>query len=359
MLADQNNVIGFNSKSFYTALNSILNDIKEESENTHKNYLGTYRNFFQFILGKSLDNISWDDIKKIDFPTIQNYVDHLKKKSKLPTVKAKIAALNTLYDRLHSWDNSINKELFGQLKKIKITSQIKKEGRYGALTISEVNKLLKFASEQKCKGRENFGLEQKLFFEFALTLAIRKESILSLKWENIMKVLDKNSGEEVWVVYGYEKRKDIEKAINEDFFNRLSELKNKETKQTDYVFNICEQTLRKTLKDFCAENGIGENRKIKIHSLKKTSGDRTFDMTGGNIKLTADQLQHSDINTTYNDYLGQNMSYTEQPSFFLNFDEVNAIDTIKLDEYTKEQLIEAISKCNKNIINQICKNIEK
>jgi integrase len=187
-----------------------------------------------------------------------------------------------------------------------------------------------------------------MFFKLAFQTCIRLDALITLTWEQIKQEYDRKTKENIWVIVTWDKGKDNIKAIPESLYNELVKLKEENT--GDKLFEINSKTLGKTLKRFCKDNGIKEDRNLVIHSLKKTGEDFVFEVTGDIIK-TAQAGNHSSIEMEYQHYLGQNNSFASQTSYSLFND--NLVNKDVLDNWSKEELLKAIKKCRPFVISEI------
>lgn len=348
----KSNVVGFKNDSVYQAIDNFLYDKSERSKNTAYNYKRYYEEFFMFAIGKELKDLTWDDIINIGYDDVLMFRRYLRssKKNSPKTANIKVIALRTLWTEL----NKINGSVDVKVVNLKPLREDRIDTQYGSLTEDEISSLFQFAEKQYS------GLTQRMFFETAFVTGFRKQALLNLKWKNIKKRLDKTTNEEVWCICIKDKGKEVIKPISDDFYSRLIKLRfichnNKGVcdKNNDPVFVISDKTLEKTLKKFCKEYGISEDRNIVIHSIKKASMDYVWNNTKDIVK-TAQQGNHSTIEYAYNTYLGKNESYVDNPSYYL-FD--SDVDISCLQQLSKDEIIDVIMNCNsyvkKEIVNKI------
>jgi hypothetical protein len=253
------------------------------------------------------------------------------------SVNQKISHITSLFNHLHEKDRDVDPKI----TKLELLPHDEINASYGSLSKQEVDGLIQFAGQRDYKPEV-----QQLFFETLFVIAIRQNFIFKLKWEDIKLLPDRKSGKSVWTICQFEKGKYNYTALSDEFYNKLCTLKNEYTSDSNYVFAvdgknvINEKTVSKTLKDYCESVGIGEDRKIKLHSIKKSSGDFVFSMTSGDILATARHLKNRP-ETAMNFYLGKNRQYADQASYNLfNLE----LDYSVLDRLSKEELIEIIKQ---------------
>ena len=333
-------------KPLYDMISLILEELKERSINTSKSYEGYYREFFKLTLNKEMEFVTWEDILKINYESVLKYRNSLKKNNINKTINIKIASLNTLYKELHKADRRID---LITVDLNKLPEDEDDSSSYGSLTHEEVMALLEYCDSLPNKQKP---LIKKLFFETAYITAIRQGALLKLTWNNIKRITDKKTGVRVWVIRIKDKGKTDDTPITDEFYSRLYELK--KTADTNRVFNVTIKTLAKTLEDFCGYYGIEKERNIVIHSLKKASIDKVYHETR-DLNKTARHGHHTGVEMVYRNYEGRNETLIDKPSYSVFNNDTNALE---LEEYTKEQLIEAIGKCGQSFINEILSKLK-
>lgn len=342
-MKQENNVVNIDSKSFQYALRLFLNDLR--SENTYKTYFSCYRDFFNFATGKELDEIDWNDVLAIQYDDMLMYKQYLKKKKKFTnnTINQKIRALKSLWIGLKRINNDIDINVVS-IKPYKNTTINGSDG----LTEQEAIQLLEYAKNRPWKGYVQY-----MFFKIAIVTALRKSSLLNLKWKDIKQLKDKQSNELYWCIVVHDKTDTKPRPIRDDIYRELLELKDLRYTDgmrinDDRVFKISEDKLVETLKDFCKEYGI--NRKITLHSLRKTSADLANSLSDHDIKKIQHQTGHKNAQILVETYQGTNYSFKDYPGLMMFQDN---IDVNRLYDYGKEQLIEVIKKCSDSTIREI------
>lgn len=351
-LEEKRQEIKTSKKSLYNMIRLILDGLRERSENTASSYEGYYREFFKITLGKEMEDVTWEDLISITYEKVLGYCEKLKKNNINKTINIKVASLKTLYRELYKADRRVD---ILAVEVNKLPEDEDESITYGSLTEEEIHALFDYCLNLPHREKP---LIKKLFFETAYITAIRVGALLNLKWENIKRVKDKD-GLEMWVIKVKDKGSVTTTPITDEFYEKLCELKSivhsdgLRDKPTDRVFNVTKKTLAKTLKDFCEAYGIDESRNIVLHSLKKASIDKVYYETR-DINKTARHGHHKGVEMVYKHYQGKNEKLSNRPSYALFGEEQ---DLSKLEEATKEQLIEAIRKCGKSIINEVISNL--
>ena len=324
-------------RSLGNCINLILS--RCSSENTANNYRGFYNGFFMYHFNKNYLDVSWDEFTSLTYDNILEYINYLKDTSRINTVKTKVAAILSLARELNKINSNVNPEIFN----VKLEKVNPKSTEFGAFTEKEINQLLEYTKNMDRDKR----YEQYMFFKLSVATAHRVQALLSLTWNDIVK--KSHNDKDVWCIVVHDKTDDFITPISDDLYYELYEMfeGNKDSK----VINVTSKTLARTLNRFCEEYGIDvKGRKLVLHSLKKTAGDIVFNKTNDIVK-TGNFLHHSNINTSYNRYLGKNSNLTELPSYSM-FNEDRDIKD-KLESLSKEELLRAIYAAGTGTINSV------
>jgi integrase len=347
-----NNVVGLFIDTPIAQINHFLQGY--DSENSRTTYENHYRQMFMFICHKEMENIIWDDIQNITIEQVKMYRDNLKKQYKNNTINQKMFACKALWDELFE-NGRVNKNVFN-LRKIKLKE---KKNSHGSLTEKEMDLLLDFClNHEKQKP-----VTKMLYFKFLYITGLRKNIAQSIMVDDIIRKVDIQKQEEVWVIDKEDKGKDREVSIRDTFYNELYKnyINEKETwgYKDNKLFHINDDTIDSVLERFCKYYNIDKiTRNITQHSIKSASGDRVFNRTG-DIKITAKHLGHDNIQTSYDHYLGKNDNYTEQPSYSLDND--YSYDMLEgLGDNTILKLIKNYTeRCGNDIVDKLCMELER
>jgi integrase len=217
-----------------------------------------------------------------------------------------------------------------------------------ALTEQEAEMLLDFAKKQDFKP-----MVQYMFFKIAILTALRKDSLLKLQWNNIRRRTDRETGKEFYCISVYDKTDRRIIPLRDDVYEELQILKDPAYMtgmkiEDNRVFKISEDKLVETLKKFCEEYGI--QRKITLHSLRKTSADIAYSIVDGDIKRIQEQTGHKSVQVLVNRYQGTRSSLSNYPGLMM-FDD--SLDMGMLEQYSKEEIVKAIGKCGKGVLREI------
>ena len=234
--------------------------------NTKRSYENTYKEFFLYFFNKKFENCSWDDIKSLNYIDIIEYIKTMEIRYSYNTIKSRLGALQFLAKELCKIKpNCLNPLIFS----VKLNKQ-KENTEYGALSYDEAIQLLSYTKGLNIPT----STIQYLFFKTTLSTAHRVSSLLNITWNDIKMVKENNM--DIPVIYTYDKTSIFKTPISNNLFSEIKE-KLFEGCMTDKVFKVSQTTLNRTITSFCKEYGINQKeRKIVVHSLKKTSGDIAY-----------------------------------------------------------------------------------
>ena len=342
-----NNVVGLNNSSAANTIERFLSEYN--SKNTIKTYRQHFNRMFMYTCGKKIDDITKDDLRSIDITKIREYKVFLKNNHyEDSTINQTVLTCSTLWQYLEKED-LVAKDYFKR-ETTKPNKEDVGKNSYGALTQEELNQLYDY-----CLSLNDRGLTKKLYFEFLATLTCRKTAAQELKLSEIRRTLNKKDGQYYWVVNSFDKTKIIDRAIANEFYQRLSDNFNSygdKDKEKGLLFNVENQTLEKTLNDFCKEYNIDKaGRNICQHSLKSTGLDIIYDVFN-DIKVVAEAGGHSDIHTTYKHYLSKQKNYALQPSILLSKSPEDCVK--ELDQLSREELMDIIATSDKFVAIKLC-----
>lgn len=350
-----NRVVSINSNKerelrLIDAINLILS---RRTYNTAKTYRNVYKDFFYFTFNKKLEKCTWQDLEKLTYADVLEFISFCEIRSSYNTLKTKIGALQSLSKELNKIKlNCLNSAIFS----VKLNQKAIKNNAYGAFTEKEAYDLLDYTKNMDTEK----SMVQYLFFKTIIVTAHRLNSLLTLRWKDIKKVREDDI--DIWVINIYDKTNYFETPISTELFNELKiNLFNGD--QNSKVFNISEKSLGNTLHKFCNIYNIDKKgRNLVIHSLKKTSGDIAYKKTN-NIVQVARHLKHSNINTAYSYYLDRNSKLSNSISYTMLKDNT-IIEDFKKKVYSLdlnvEQFVDLISEvCEVGTIYSILNKIEK
>lgn len=331
-------------KSFYQCYQIWMRAIEKESVNTYRSYARTYREFFNFVLNKEINNVTWEDVEGItntDFWEFRSY--------QCERGLSKVSANVCNYHLRWLWKMAArqNKNINSDTALVKPYKDHRDQTKLGSDTLewNEIEKLIEYAKTA------DFHPEiQALFFEFATVVPLRYSAMRDLCWNCLSQ--ENYHDKKVWVVSVWDKGVLHKHMISDDLYERLQVVKTVFhkgigflNKADDPIFYISRQKLMETIEGFKQKYGI--NKKITPHSLKKGSAQAVYDMTRDIIEVK----RHTNHKT-----IGMPAKYADNreelsPIAAYMFEDRKKIKE-KIASMSKEELLEAISK-NYKVMYQI------
>lgn len=329
------NITSINVSNVYNAILAYLDDVGGASDKTKTSYKYDIEQFFTYIRGKHINELSEADIyvDRLQVNDYRNFLQRLSKKDGTPrysnnTINHKIDVLRSLYSGLPSYGYRVDKVPF-ELRPLPVRVK-----SIGFLTWDEVNEMAERVKKHKD------GAEKSVIILLARQTSIRKDAILHVTWDNFQLV------DGVPVITVYDKGNVlVDTSFPEDLYEKLMRLKNEDSESTDRVFSIKSlRTLDNMIDALCDEMGIPEDRNISFHSLKKTGVNQAYVESNNDIKVAQQQAHHADPSVTLKTYLPMTKNYREMASYTMG----RGIDLSGLESMSKEEIIALIHKCSTN-----------
>jgi len=239
----------------------------KQNKRSWKRDLTSLKNLRAFFGGKFLSEITPDLIEK--------YKAKRKAEVKPASVNRELALLKHMYTKAIDW----NKATENPVKKVKLLREDNKKERI--LSKEEIKRLIEAAEQSDSYVKQ--------FIIIGLNTGMRKDEILSLKWENIdfrnmfINVTHAKSGKSRKIPMNTVVKKaleSIEKKNDYVFFN---------PKTKSYTKNIT-----KAFKTVCRKAGI---KNFRIHDLRHTAATKMIE-AGVDLVTVSKILGHSSIQMT-------------------------------------------------------------
>jgi len=332
-----NNVTVLNKNTVY---NHIMLFLSELSEKTQKEYLRSYEEFFRFMHDKEINDITKFDVEnakengsfvKMLNNHIISYKNHLLNKNVANTVRAKIAALSSLYSFFEGNGYSVNHLIFKvKFKKIK-------PKKYDGLSVEHAKILSEMALLERYDAKELNGV-----ILLAMQTSIRISALLSLKWSDIqsdpksnlltVKLIDK--GDEV-VIRGFKKE------LHEKMIGFKSD--------DILVFpNLKVDKVNKSVKRIALKMGFPEDARIVTHSFRHVAIDFELRDTG-NIQAALKQSGHKKAQTLIDHYADMSVELSQLAGIRM----MEEVDESVFDLVDKGELLVMLKETNINAYNQL------
>lgn len=308
----------------YKAIKTFIERKAQSSTNTAEVYHRHIRDFFQTMRGKSLEQLTEEDLifTKME---IEQYQVELRKKYKASTVNNTISSLRSLYSKLKDYGFAVDPDWFA-LERYKESD---KES-YDVLTHEEIVQMIDLVGETRK------GFEKQLLIRVAYATAFRLNAILNLKWSDLKQI----NG--YWTLSTVDKgsKKDIKKISN-NLYQDLMKLKEMKP-NSEYIFNLQKKTINDMMDYIRSIMDFGD-RTITFHSIRKASITQVGILTNGSVKAMQRHGNHANASTTLNSYV-KNVDLDEMVIVDVDLD----IDFSIFDNMSKSELIKLIKSMDYN-----------
>lgn len=321
------NVVQFNpkdDKNVWSCINTFLNRIEQNSKNTRDGYERAIRHFFKTMRNKKLEDLVEGDLI-FSKPQIETYQVNMKNSFKGTTVNTKMSALKKCYTKLEDYGFDVKASWFV----LDRYDEHDKES-YDPMTHEEVIRAITLVAKTRK------GFEKGLLIRMAYATAFRRESLLELKWTDII------NRDGVWFVKTIGKGNKLDhKKLSNDLYDEL--MKQKELIGGEKIFQLTKKTVQKMM-DYIRDNMDFSERVITFHSFKKSSVNEVALITNYDLKSMQQQGNHANITTTLNDYMAKK-----------NLDDLVIVDinyhvpVEKFDDLSKEELVNLIKDADRSI----------
>lgn len=318
----QQKVIPISDSSIYEYLQTFINKHKVASEHTAKTYEISIKQFFKYF-NRDIRFLTLSDLQFTKKQIIDYQTEYLHKQLNYSygTIKIKMTPLRSFYNYLKSDNIDVNPDIFEVIKLPKIKKP------FGFISFDEALLLAELALTTEREMR----YEKHTLLLLALYTSFRKSALLSIT-PNDIRPSEYNNGR--YIISVLDKGKLVEKEINQELYDKLMYIKNKEDEP---IFNMSERTIDNTIKRLTKEAGFDYRRNISLHSFKKAGVDETYDATN-DIHAAQRQGNHENVQTTLN-YISSRPSST-----LLDIIEDRNIPEDIFNQLTREELIRLIKE---------------
>lgn len=322
-----------NDKNVWACLKTFLDRIEQNSKNTRDTYERAIRDFFKAMRNKDIENLVEEDLI-FTKPQIETYQVNLRKRFKSTTVNNRISALKKCYTKLEDYGFDVKASWF-VLDRYK---EYDKES-YDPMTHEEIIQAINLVSSTRK------GFEKGLLIRMAYATAFRRESLLELKWTDLV------NREGIWFVKTLGKGNEWDyKKISNDLYDEL--MKQKELIGGEKIFQLTKKTVNRMM-NYIRENIDFGDRIITFHSFKKSSINEVALITNYDLKAMQRQGNHANVATTLNDYMAQK-SLDDLVIVDVNYH----VPVEKFDELSKEELVSLIKSADRSIQIKLLQKLE-
>lgn len=315
----------------YTDIQAFFDEY--ESEKTKKEYLRDIQEFFRYIHGKELNDLTLNDITNVSNGQpmakkhVISYRKHLMNKNSEGTVNRKITSIRSLYKFLQGEGYPLNYLIFA-LKALKYNPD-----SYGVLTKEQVESMAELALN------ETYGEQLHALIYLSAVTSIRITALLSLTWDNIKK--DPNT--RFYVVDTIDKRKmPVIMPFEPELNDKLVAIRKSEKLFEDLKVDYVKDAISKIAKEL----GIAE--RIVTHSLRKSAP--AYEMrTTGNIKRGMRQTGHKSVQTFITTYTDKTVGFGELAGIKM----FRKVDESAFENVSKEDILKKLKEMNRDVYDQL------
>lgn len=281
-----NNTFDKGVKNPFETINTFLLRKGQNSENTKDTYERAIRDFFLTMRNRELEDLTEADLV-FEKSQIEAYQVMLKEHYKGATVNNAITALKQAYEKLEDNNFSVKASWF-DLERYDEHDSLK----YPTLAHDEVLAIIDLVSKTRK------GSEKALLIRLAYATAFRRETLLTMKWNQILNI----DGQWYAKVLG-KGNKWSHKKLTDSLYKALIDFKETTGKSdSDKIFELTEKTVSKMM-NYIRDNMDFGDRHIVFHSFKKASLNEVNIISGGDLKAIQAQGDHSNVATSLESYI--------------------------------------------------------
>jgi len=145
-----NVVIGITMNSVTAFINLFLNQKRKKSENTYLSYMKYCAEFIEFMFGKQIETVTWNDFMTVTKAKVLQYQDFLESKGNgNNTINQKTLAVKTLWVFLREEKQELNEFAFN-VEMLQVDKN--NPNGYGSFSADEMNNLIEYCKTHKQKG---------------------------------------------------------------------------------------------------------------------------------------------------------------------------------------------------------------
>ena len=341
---NRNNVTSINRNTVH---NHVINFLSELSLKTQKEYFRNIEEFFMFMHGKEIKNLTKVEVEKAkeDGKYVEmlndhiiTYKNHLLNKNEPVTVKAKIAAIRSLYVYFEGNGYKVKHLIFKvKFAEINLNS-------YKGLSVEHAKEMAVLALHEQHDSKELNGV-----ILLAMQTSIRISALLSLKWTDIYP--DPNS--DLYVVKLIDKRKKVViRGFKKELFEKMIDFKS----NSILVFpNLKVDKVNKSVKRIALKMGIPADVRIVTHSLRHVAINFELRDTG-DIHRAMKQSGHKKAQTIIDHYT-EMCAEMELPQL-AGIRMMEEMNEKVFDLVDKNELLAILKETNLHAYKQICLKIQ-
>ncbi|WP_440118398.1 tyrosine-type recombinase/integrase [Paenibacillus sp. QZ-Y1] len=311
------NVTGLQTESVYSDIRSHIGSFT--SKHTKQTYERSIRIFFMWYKGKQIEQLKPEDLP-VKYAKFIDYQTHLRNSDyNNSTINNMVASIQSLYVFLEKNEHKVNANT------LKIKTLIENPEHAGSLHPNEAEIMAQAVLKQR-KGKEKAAL-----IRLAYTTSFRKSSLLSMNYDDIV-IEDNCYVAKVLIKGGKYHKVPIPTELYEELLS-LKALDYRKKYTDNKIFHLRPKAIQAMMDSLKQELNIPESRNIVFHSFRNSALKVSL-----SLEEAANQLGHSNLNTTRNSYDNDKKDYSNMPSMRMH----NKIPDDVFQSLSKEELIKLI-----------------
>ncbi|MEI2465105.1 tyrosine-type recombinase/integrase [Niallia taxi] len=338
------------SYDVYNDICTYLEEIAQSNkESTLVSYKGSIQEFFNLLFPDTdMKFLTLNDINSLTKAKLLHYRKYLKedKGNSNNTINKKVNNIETLFKK--AFDDPDKYEKVNKMNIFNFNRLQDDSESYDSLTFEESERL----AELVFKTEKHQAKMKNLIIRTSVRTSYRFGELTKLTWNDFE---DKGDYVLVHVEKNNEKRnKHKIMPITKKLFNEILTLKEENVPrwngEQDIVFKLKKDAQVDMMSRLNKEAKFLGERKIKFHSFRSVGADWEYE-DSKDMKRVMQQLNHSNMNTSYNHYMNKDKDFLSMPGVRMEQD----IKLDFLDDMNIDQLKEFIRVSNSKVKSDIKK----
>lgn len=321
-------------ETIQTMVESFYNEYKLNSENTATAYKNDVLKFIEVSAPYGLNTALTQAKDFINYDKVSEFRNQERKRGLASTtINRRVTAIREFSKHLKFRGIELDISFFEGIKPLKGEAD-----SYEVISTMEAMQIAEWLREN-----EKFKSEMKYYYVMlAVDTGIRADALSKLTPKNFIELDD------FVLIKGIDKgKKRFSKRISKESYLEMKNNLKEWTALSQPIFSITEKNRADMMKR--ALKGLGwEDRNITFHSFKKAAVNGAFEATG-DIRIAMKVGSHSSVATTQR-YLSE-----EGDDFLgaISNGNLKKIKSLDYNDFTKEELIEAVSNMSQNFQYQL------
>lgn len=312
----------------YNDIQSYFLELDQSTkESTIKQYRGTIDEFFGILFPNiDIKFIKVENINNLNRKDILKYREILRNKNSNNTINKKVNTIEKLFETVFIGEDykKLNENKIFSFRRLPDDSE-----SYDSVSFEESERLAELVYQTE---KHNPRMKS-LLIKVAVRTSFRFGELTKLTWDDFE---DQGDYVLVHVDKNNEKRnKHKIMPISKELYNKVLELKDEVVLRwngnSNIVFKLKENVDMMTRLNNAADF-LGE-REIKFHSFRGAAGDWEYE-DSKDMKRVMQQLNHSNMNTSYNHYMNKDKDYLSMAGIRMD-QEINMdfIDELTIEDF--------------------------